>query len=202
MFPLAHLGITLGTVGVLDYVRHHPPLQRLARPVEERAKSGLASVITRIDYRLVLVGAMLPDIIDKPIGGVLFAHTFGNPRIFAHTLLFSLLTVLIGLYLYRLGKIWLLPLSFGCAIHLILDQMWLEPRTLLWPLYGLSFEKLDPSDYMWSMDYAQGMTNWLLTDPSIFIPEIVGALILTAFVWRLVRRGGLRRFMLTGALEG
>lgn len=202
MFPLAHLGITLGTAGVLDYVRHHPPLQRLAQPVEERANPGLASVITRIDYRLVLVGAMLPDIIDKPIGGVLFAYTFGNPRIFAHTLLFSLLTVLVGLYLYRLRKPWLLTLSFGCAIHLILDQMWLEPRTLLWPIYGLSFEKLDPSDYMWSMDYAQGMTSWFLTEPSMFIPEIVGALILTAFVWRLVRRGGLRRFMLTGALQG
>ena len=67
MLPFAHLWITLGTAGVLDYVRRCPSGHRLARPV--RANPGLASEITRIDYRMVLLGAMLPDIIDKPIGG-------------------------------------------------------------------------------------------------------------------------------------
>ena len=49
-----------------------------------------------IDYRAVLVGSILPDIIDKPIGAYLFRSTFHNSRIFAHTLLFSVLLMLMG----------------------------------------------------------------------------------------------------------
>ena len=44
-----------------------------------------------IDYRLVLLGSMLPDIIDKPLGGFIFKDALGSGRIYAHTLIFLLL---------------------------------------------------------------------------------------------------------------
>lgn len=203
MFPIAHFGITLGTVAVLDYTRRS--LHKPAQPVVEHGNPTCAKVanlrygagLNTIDYRLVLVAAMLPDIIDKPIASF-FASTFGSGRLFCHTLLFILLTALPGLYLYRRGKLWLLTISFGCFIHLLLDQMWLMPRTFLWPLYGLSFEKLDPSSYVWSLDYAVMLINWLLTDPHVLVPEIVGAVIILGLVWQLVRGRNIGRFIRTG----
>ncbi|MFP3975182.1 MAG: hypothetical protein ACLFVK_03050, partial [Dehalococcoidia bacterium] len=53
-----------------------------------------------IDYRIALIGSMLPDIIDKPLGIYIFTETFSNGRIYAHTLLFFLVLLLIGLFRY------------------------------------------------------------------------------------------------------
>jgi len=205
MFPIAHFGITLGTVAVLDHARRSR--HKLAQPVVGHSNPtsgkvtnpGDSAGLNTIDYRLVLVAAMLPDIIDKPIGSF-FASTFGSGRLFCHTLLFVLLIALLGLYLYRRGKLWLLTISFGCLIHLILDEMWLMPRTFLWPLYGSSFEQLDPSSYVWSLDYAAMLINWLLTDPHVLVPEIVGAVIILGLVWQLVRGRNMRRFVRSGTL--
>ena len=46
------------------------------------------SLAKRMDIRFLLIGSLLPDIIDKPIGIYLFRETFSSARIFSHTLLF------------------------------------------------------------------------------------------------------------------
>jgi len=57
MFVLAHTGITLAA----------------ARGMEKlMARRGIRKLPELLDYRLVLVGSMLPDIIDKPLGGLVF----------------------------------------------------------------------------------------------------------------------------------
>ncbi len=55
----------------------------------------------KIDYRFLIVGAILPDLIDKPIGQYIFVSTFSNGRIFGHTILFVLLLAMIALYAER-----------------------------------------------------------------------------------------------------
>ena len=99
--------------------------------------SWLTSFAYRVDIRLLLIGSLLPDIVDKPLGLFLLRDTFASGRIFCHTLLFLIVITLVGLYLYRSRKkTWLLVLSFGTFTHLILDAMWRTPRTFHWPLYG------------------------------------------------------------------
>jgi inner membrane protein len=155
--------------------------------------SRFASLLNRIDMRLLIIGLLLPDIIDKPIGLFIFRDTFSNGRIFSHTLLFLILITLGGLYLYwRRNKLWLLVLAFGTFTHLILDQMWLEPRTLLWPLYGFSFPRTDLTNWTWDMLHA------LLTNPAVWLPELAGAVIVGCFVWLLVRRGNFYAFIRNG----
>lgn len=157
------------------------------------AVSWLTSLAYRVDIRLLLIGSLLPDIVDKPVGLFLFRDTFSSGRIFCHTLLFLIVITLAGLYLYRSRKkTWLLVLSFGTFMHLILDQMWLTPRTLLWPLYGFSFERIDPTHWTWDMFHA------LLTNPMVWISELVGAAIVIWFVWLLVRRRTFRTFLRNG----
>ncbi len=158
--------------------------------------SRLTSLADRADIRLLLIGSLLPDIVDKPIGRFLFRDTFSNGNIYCHTLLFLIVITLAGLYLYRSWKqTWLLVLSFGTFTHLILDTTWQTPRTLLWPLYGLSFERYSLINFS---DWIQGLFHALLITPAIGITEFMGAAIVIWFVWLLVRRGNLYVFLRNG----
>ena len=68
----------------------------------------------------------------------------------------------------------------------MLDTMWQWPRTLLWPAYGLAFDKGDVSGWM------QGVLRELLTNPAYYVPEIIGVIVLGWFSWNLLRR---RKFL-------
>ena len=130
---------------------------------------------TIIDPRYLAIGALLPDLIDKPLGRVIFASTFENGRIIGHTLLSSFVLFLIGLYLYNKKRdIKVLSLASGSFFHLMEDQMWAKPATLFWPFLGLSFPK-DHSDYT-GIEYLSNMLekSFELEFSRAFIPEITG----------------------------
>jgi len=204
---LAHTGITVGITWLAQkstpWVRY-----RVAKPALSRQKASVQADPVRsnpsqgdraapaLDYRLLLVGSMLPDIIDKPLGIWLLRETLGSGRIFAHTLLFAAVLAGVGLYLYmtrrRLG---VLCLALGTLAHLILDQMWLNPRTLLWPLYGLAFDKGTTEHWL------PGILTLLVTKPSVYLPEIIGALLLGAFFWDIIRHGKLASFLRSGRVD-
>ena len=206
-----HIGITLGAAVLLngaltksrtfptgmDELRSQPPLPPEKPSHQNRSSdtsSWLNSLADHVDIRLLLIGSLLPDIIDKPVGRFFFAETFNNGRIFCHTLLFLTVLILGVLYLYwRHSKTWLLALSFGTFTHLILDLMWLEPQTLLWPIYGLQFEKKGCLE-----SWLRGIIYAFLDNPIIGIPEMAGAVIVIWFVWLLVHRGKLYAFIRNG----
>jgi len=129
---------------------------------------------------VLLAGSMLPDIIDKPLGVFILGDAISNGRAYSHTLLFIILLSLAGWLLWRWkGKLWLLTLGFGAFMHLILDQMWLTPSTLLWPALGTVLARQDISNWV-QHAYAE-----MFTDPGIYIPEIIGLLILVWYVFML-----------------
>ncbi len=206
-----HTGIALGIGWLLEIAWHKKASNRAGK--ESRRNRGFVQEVTdaellpekgtklaafgeQVDFRLLLLGSMLPDIIDKPIGQAIFREVFHNGRIFSHTLLFLFVITLLGFYLYASrNKLWLLVISFGCAIHLVLDQMWLTPRTLFWPIYGWSFEKIDLSNWL------AHIWNALLRDPGVFIPEIIGAILLSGFMLRLSQMRGWKSFIKHGRVE-
>ena len=205
MLVFGHTGITLGAAvlltGALKNTSFFPAVggqtsgSSLGQPqtVPERARAWLVSLGSRIDIRLLLVGSLLPDIIDKPVGQLFFRQTFSNGRIFSHSLLFLIVVTLAGSYLYRRsGRTWLLAFSFGTFTHLIFDQMWRTPKTLLWPLLGLNFERANVTGWLPMIIRA------LLTDPEVYVPELVGAMILLWFVYVLWRQGVITGFLKTG----
>ncbi len=119
------------------------------------------------DIRLLVIGAMLPDIIDKPLGHLILPEN--NGRIFAHTLLFAI-ALLISAVVWRK----LTPLSLGVSGHLLLDGMFLEPESALWPFFG-GFP---------STDY--DVINWIYAylDPYVIAEEAAGLLMIAFIVWR------------------
>ena len=201
MLVLGHTGITLGAAvlltGVLTNIRpgrlkggevvEHCQHPFQTTPDIEPSHNGVVSCVThltnRVDIKLLLIGSLLPDIIDKPVGIVFFADSLARVRAYCHTLLFLVLIFLVGLYLWRSrSRVWLLVLSFGTFTHLILDQMWQSPQVLFWPLYGFVFEKGDITDWI------PNIFNALLTQPSVYVPEIVGAVIIICFAWISLRK--------------
>lgn len=146
-----------------------------------------------IDMRLILLGSLLPDIIDKPSGQWLFEDTFSNGRIFSHTLLFLAVLVSTGIYLYlKQRRSWLLVLGLGTFAHLLLDEMWLTPRTLFWPFFGFDFPRVELTS--WGTNILQALFN----DPSVYVPELIGFIILACFFGNLVRKGRLVAFIKRG----
>jgi len=188
-----HLGFTAGAAKLLETA------------LSKRTDAGPPDV----DYRLVLAGSLLPDMIDKPIGALLFVNTFHNSRIYAHTLLFSLLLLIAGTVFYRRRKkSALLTLGLACIFHQFLDKPWHFPETFLWPFLNigpaLSAGNGWPAvllgfPYKFDDWIAHNMKS-LLKNPSPLIFEILGLAILAWLFIRLLRRRKVREFLKTGRL--
>jgi hypothetical protein len=208
LLVFGHAGITLGAVtlingiatGVLStrektYHKPEPDDNTPGKPASGSLFLWFARLSRHWDLRVLLIGSLLPDIIDKPLGHILFREYLSSGRTFAHTLLFAILIMAGGLFLrYRTGKTWMLILSTGTFIHLILDEMWLQSwrATILWPLYGLEFPKADLTDWTSNLWYG------LLHEPAVYVPEIIGGVVIILFLWILVRNGGFTGFLKRG----
>jgi inner membrane protein len=198
---LAHVGITLGVALAGDAV--YTRLSGLGR-LKAGENPSLSPLSARtlnwraiFDPRFWIMGALIPDLIDKPVGHFLFSEVFfGNGRIFSHTLLLFLILMGAGLYLViARKKRYLLALSCGVLMHLLLDGMWQTPQTLWWPFLGWSFPQA--YDASW-LSWLEGLLYGLLNDPGSFIPEIVGLILIIYFTGRLVRRKRLLKFFREG----
>ncbi len=191
MLILGHVGITLGAAVLLNraLVKHH----RLPA-IGRNPKSWLTALGNRIDIRILLIGSLLPDFIDKPVGQLLLRDTLNSGRIFCHTLLFVIVLTLAGVCLYQARrKTWLLVLSGGSFAHLVFDEMWLRPRTLFWPIFGLAFERVGDLTY-----WLRGVWYALLTEPAVYVPELAGTMILIWFTLALLRRRRVYSFLKNG----
>lgn len=161
MFVFGHIGISVGLLYLINKKFHFA-----------------------VDYRYVILGAMLSDIIDKPLGNVIL-YSLNNGRIFGHTLLFAILLTAVGVYRKKI-----LSIAYGIWTHLILDRMWLNPTTLLWPLLG-GFAQTDFEFWHFTVT---------IREPYNIIGEIAGVTILLLLIIRhkLYKSDNLRHFLKTG----
>ena len=126
MSPVAHATIAIAAA-------------KLAEPALQRAGGG-----ARIDYRFAALGALLPDLLDKPLAWILFRGYFHDSHLYGHTILFGLTLVVLGLVLAWRGELRLLLLGIGALMHLPVDPVAHNPSTLLWPLLGTDFDYVTP----------------------------------------------------------
>jgi hypothetical protein len=91
-----------------------------------------------LDYRLVVLMAMLPDVIDRALYVFVIPGAEGG-RLFAHTLLLNL--VLLALLVAIRRDLWIygvLPL-----VHLLLDLQGLSADQLFWPFLGADLSNVE-----------------------------------------------------------
>jgi hypothetical protein len=156
MFPLGHIGLVVGLLISGLIIAKKPDL------------------LGKVDFRLVAVFSMLPDIIDKPLGNFILSEDLNNGRIFAHSLVFLLLFTVLCVILFR-KLFW--AYAFPVLAHQVLDFMWEVPNSWYWPLQGWGFESMD-------MDVWAHWVEELFTDPYVLIGELVGlGILVTVFVF-------------------
>ena len=145
-----------------------------------------------MDLRFLALGAILPDLVDSPIG-LFFWPELQTVRLAAHSLLFATLLLVVVMATTRRGrprKRWM-PLAIGVLLHLVLDGMWRLPSTLWWPFIGWTF---DETSFATVGDYL----TWLLTDFRTWWLEAVGLVYLFALAARSdLRDPGARRLLVT-----
>jgi membrane-bound metal-dependent hydrolase YbcI (DUF457 family) len=120
---------------------------------------------------LAALGAVLPDLIDKPLGHIILAGTVDYGRIYFHGLTILFLVVLAGLLLYHYHqRIGLLAVAAGMASHQVLDGMWHNPVTWFWPFLGPIPRHYYPEGYLQDAIWRQ------LSQPSewVFLFLVIG----------------------------
>ena len=130
-----------------------------------------------MDLRLLLLGALIPDLLDTPIGLALYGR-LGSVRLVTHSLLLAAV-VMVGVVLStrrgRPRKMWM-PLAVGLLFHLVLDAMWLDAETMWWPLLGWGFTPAGP-------ETVSGYLSALGSDWRMWLGEVVG-LVYLLYLWR------------------
>ena len=206
MFIFAHVGITVGAAtlvsGAISKFEH--PIgrrsQSLSNPSSPNNKKSLSEIIGLkslsefLDIRLLVVGSLFPDIIDKPLA----FFGFGDGRSITHTLLVTLAVLFTGLLLsMNYKKTWLLAIAIGMCTHLILDSMWFTPHTLFWPIYGWGF----PSPGQ-RIGFGQINIWWstLITNPTVDIFEGIGLVIISGIAWIIISQRKLKSFLIKGKI--
>lgn len=158
MFPLGHAGLTLAAW----------------RTATGRWDPGLRGLPL-----WVVLGAWVPDLLDKPLGMVVLGT--GAGRLVGHTLAFALAWAAAWALLRRAGARGAAArvgaVAFGVGAHLALDRVFLHPEVLLWPAYGLGFPPGEAT--------VAGWVQVLLADPATYVPEVLGGAYLA---WEVHRR--------------
>lgn len=191
---LGPIGLTLGLVWALGWILAR--LNRLVGSIKGTTEVVPPSIAGRlsagIDYRLILIGALIPDLIDKPLV-FLVDPEFVNMslRSFGHSLIGAFSMLVIVWFMTR-GWQRLSVLSFGFALvaHLVFDRMWEMSEVLLWPVLGYVLpEQNIPFSHWYRVHFTQ-----LPTTPA----DYVGMGILAVCIGYMIRNGTVTRFLKTG----
>lgn len=149
-----------------------------------------------LDYRLLALFALLPDLVDKPLAILVFTESHSAQNIL-HALLPNVLLLLVALLWQYRG----LPYVLAMNAHLIADRMWNHTETFWWPLFGWDtfwqFKPMNTPEQMVSV-YADILTRY----PQVWAVELLALVFLAWFVHRtrLYRWDTLKAFLTSGQI--
>ena len=197
MLLFGHAGITLGAALLAASMKHRKRMyvsrgQSSAGPLRP-VSNAVDRLYRYVDIRWILVGALLPDIIDKPLGILLL----DNGRVFSHSLVFLAALSIAGVILYRAKHwSWLLAFAFGTLFHLVLDFMWQTPDVFFWPAYGVGFKTMKESNWF------ERLWRGFIYAPTVSVPEFVGFAVCILFALVVIRRRMVWEWMRWGRTAG
>jgi inner membrane protein len=142
----------------------------------------------KVDVRFLLLGAILPDLIDMPIGTIFLTDRFSTGELWFHSLLLPTIymsAVLVATRRGRRRRAWM-ALGVGWLFHLLLDGMWVSQEVLFWPLFGWEIPAGDAP--YWPLAWERA-----LSDPWRWVKELVGLSYLTWLWFALGLQGKERR---------
>jgi inner membrane protein len=130
--------------------------------------AGVAAALTyvtlgrrRVDYRFVMIGAVLPDALDALMGAVIAGPPTG--RYVAHSLLAVVIVAVVVIVAFSgTARLAVFGVAVGWLLHLVGDGMWRAPETFLWPAFGSDFAAGPREPYSWDLftDPLAHLTTW------------------------------------------
>lgn len=131
----------------------------------------------KVDVRFLLLGAIVPDLVDLPIGTIVLAERFATGELWFHSLVIPSLfmaTVIVVTRRGRRRRAWM-ALGVGWLFHLLLDAMWIDQDVFLWPFFGWEI----PAGQMpfWTLAWERA-----ISDPWRWVKEAAGFAYL-AWLW-------------------
>ena len=150
--------------------------------------------LAHLDFRLLALSGMAPDLIDKPLALFVFTEA-QTSQLIGHSFLPNLMLLVCALLFWHKA----VPYLLATSGHLLADRMWNHTESFWWPLYGWNvfwdFKPMNTPETMFKV-YIDIITRY----PQVWVIEIL-ALIL--FLWygyhyHLYRRSHLKYFLLTG----
>lgn len=132
----------------------------------------------KVDMRFLVLGAVLPDLIDLPIGSLFLAGRYSTGELWAHSLLIPSVYMAVVLLATRRGRRRraFMAVGIGWLFHLLLDGMWVSQHVFLWPFFG--WELPPGAAPFWPLAWERA-----LSDPWRWITEVVGAVYIV-WLWR------------------
>jgi len=109
------------------------------------------------------LGSVLPDLVDKVLGRIIFSSSLDNGRIFFHSLWIVLLFAIVGLVVWNYYRSFsFLVVGFGVLLHQLADLMWTSPVSWYYPLLGPYPADANP-DYFEQAILAElsSVTEWI-----------------------------------------
>jgi hypothetical protein len=112
---------------------------------------------------LATLGSIIPDLVDKPMGSLIYGDILGHGRLYLHTLLLLILFACLGLlvmHFYRSNLITVLAGLFG--LHQAMDLMWLTPVTWFFPFLGAfpTEVPVDPAGWLFALEVGS-LSEWV-----------------------------------------
>lgn len=195
MLLFGHVGIATGVVRTFENIV-------VGRNDKDKNKNI-------IDYRVVMLGALLPDIIDKPIVEIVYGLRTHEGHLFAHTFIFSGLLIVIGTIYFLINKNKNVFLLGICSLlHQLMDRMVLLPNIFSLPVFGVGssiiprhldfIHKITAAVYN-AVPYFEDVKMYFL-EPYVYIPEVIGFLVLFYFVCKLIIIKKFKGFLKYGRL--
>jgi hypothetical protein len=137
-----------------------------------------------IDYRLVALGSLLPDMVDRAIRAASRRTWRRDQHLLGHTLLLNAPVVVAGIGLARRRRdARILGVGAAAMTHLLVDPVIRSPHTLLWPLFGLAFPE------------SRGLNR-----PLTILTQLTAGAVVLATLFTLQRRGRLNDLIARGKL--
>ncbi len=164
MFLFAHEGYTILFAEIISLIYYFLWFKKRSKSTEDKWGINYFSIFA------ILFGAMGPDLIDK----ILIQPFTGFGRHIGHSLLFNLLISIAVFLVFRKRKRVYLGFILGWQMHILLDVGGFIPW--FYPFIQYEFQPRILS--FWEM----------LSQPTVYINEIIGLLCLTAILLLYLKR--------------
>ncbi len=130
----------------------------------------------KVDVRFLLFGAILPDLVDLPLGTLLLTDRYSTGELWFHSLTFPAL-YMAGVLIYtRRGRRRraFMAVGVGWLFHLLLDGMWTNQDVFFFPFFDYIPAGEAP---FWPLAWERAMS-----DPWRWLKEVAGLSYL-AWLW-------------------